>query len=174
MALFLGLLSMLFGSLFMSLTVDTLDTTGNAFLKIYGLGLFLLGGLVLGSRKKKRVENTKLQGILLTVLGLILLLRSFFLENFALIYSGSALVIFGIILVLTKMEQFTINVKPIAICIYMITFGMVIVITTFLGLPNEDLRSFGLVQLMIGIVFAVLGSVKEVKPPAKQIPSKAK
>lgn len=57
MELFLGLLSMLFGSLFMSLTVDTLGTTGNSFLMIYGLGLFVLGGLVLGSRKTKRVKK---------------------------------------------------------------------------------------------------------------------
>lgn len=177
MALFLGLLSMLFGSLFMSLTVDTLGTTGNSFLMIYGLGLFVLGGLVLGSRKTKRVKKTvspKLQGIVLFVLGLVGLLSSFFIEEIALVYYGSALVIFGIFLTLTKMEQLTLDVKPIAIFIYMITFGMVMVITTFFGYPNEDLRTFGFVQLMLGFVFVVIDRVKEIKPSTKQISAKAK
>lgn len=72
------------------------------------------------------------------------------------------------------MEQLTLNVKPIAIFIYMITFGMVMVITTFFGYPNEDLRTFGFVQLMLGFVFVVIDRVKEIKPSTKQISAKAK
>ncbi|WP_298470136.1 hypothetical protein [Psychrobacillus sp. FSL K6-4046] len=177
MALFLGLLSMLFGSLFMSLTVDELGSIGNLFLLIYGIGLFLLGALVLGSRKKKRVRkpmNIKRTGISLAVLGLILLFGSYIQKNIPLVYLGSILLIAGVIFMLTKLEEVQLNVKPIVICIYMITFGMVMVITTFLGLPNEDLRTFGFVQLMLGIIFAVLESVKEIKPPAKQMSFKAK
>lgn len=177
MALLLGLLSMLFGALFMSLTIDTLGATGNSFLKIYGLGLLSLGGLVLGSRKTKRVKKAispKLQGMVLFVLGLIVLISSFYVEEIALVYYGFALGIFGLLLMLTKMEQLTLNVKPNAICIYMITFGLVMMITTFLGHPNDDLRTFGFVQLMMGSVFAVIDRVKEIKPPAKQMSSKAK
>lgn len=134
MALFLGLLSLLFGSLFMSLTVDELGSTGNSYLLIYGIGLFLLGALVLGSRKTKRVRkplNIKRTEISLAVLGLILLFGSYIQKNISLVYLGSILLIIGVIFMLTKLEQIQLNVKPIVICIYMMTFGMVMVITAF-------------------------------------------
>ena len=172
MALLLGVLSILFGSLFISLTVNELGSIGNSFLTIYGMGLIVLGGLALNLRKRKAV-NIKLQGISIVTLGLILIVSSFFKEYIALVYMGSILIVFGMLLMLTKIEQLLLKVKPITICIYMIIFGIVMVITTFLGFPNEDLRSFGFLQLMTGIVFAVLDMVKEIKP-TKQTSSKAK
>ena len=172
MALLLGVLSMLFGSLFISLTVNELGSIGNSFLTIYGMGLIVLGALVLSLRKRKAV-NIKRQGVFLVTLGFIVIVGSFFKEYIALVYMGSILIVFGMLLMLTKMEQLLLKVKPITICIYMVTFGIVMVITKFLGYPNEDLRSFGVLQLMTGIVFAVLDMVKEIKP-TKQTSSKAK
>lgn len=177
MALFLGFLSMLFGALFVSLTVNGLGSIGNSFLTIYGVGLFMLGALVLGSRKTKRVRkpiNIKGTGISLAVLGLTLLFGSYFQKDISLVYLGSILLIIGVIFMLTKLEQVQLNVKPIVICIYMITFGMMMVITTFLESPNDELRTFGFSQLMLGFVFAVIDRVKEIKPPTKQISAKAK
>lgn len=53
----------------------------------------------------------------------------------------------------------------------MIIFGMIIVVSTIIGLQNESLRSFGVIQLILGVIFALIESVKEIKPPAKQMPS---
>ena len=174
MALLLGVLSMLCGSLLMSVKVETLD---NSFLMVYGVGLFFLGAMVLSSRKTRRVKKpvtTKIIRIFMLILGPVIVLGGVILGENLLIFFGSLLFLFGAIFFILKIELLEWNVKPLVICKYMIIFGIIIVVSTFIGLQNESLRSFGFIQLVLGVIFAVIESVKEIKPNANQMPSKAK
>lgn len=108
------------------------------------------------------------------ILGPVIVLGGVILGENLLIFFGSLLFLFGAIFFILKIELLEWNVKPLVICKYMIIFGIIIVVSTFIGLQNESLRSFGFIQLVLGVIFAVIESVKEIKPTANQMPSKAK
>lgn len=89
MALLLGVLSMLCGSLLMSVKVEMLD---NSFLMVYGVGLFFLGAMVLSSRKTRRVKkpvNSKIIRIFMLIWGPVIVLSGVLLGEYLLIYLGS-------------------------------------------------------------------------------------
>lgn len=64
MKTFIAIISILFGALFLSVTIDSFEKTGNIMLTLYGITLCVLGAIILSNRRitKGRIY-TKVLGI---------------------------------------------------------------------------------------------------------------